>query len=325
MPIEMQIPMNERGAVPIRFMKTNLSLIEYAGWPNCLRLSDGRTELIVTADVGPRVIRFGRVDGKNVFREFENQLGQTRGSKWRIFGGHRFWIAPESKPLTYVPDNDPVPWEWDGNTLRLIQKPDKPSGLQKQLDIRLVGGAVHLTHTLINRGRTTQSVAPWALSVMAPGGIAVLPQEPYGSHTRHLLPARPLVLWKYTKMNDPRWTWGENFIQLRQDPRAELPQKIGFRSSPAWMAYALPFGTFIKRHTHDPQAVYPDMGCNAEVFTNSEILELETLAPLTALKPGARAVHTEAWRLFDEVIEDFREVQLLHAMEPMIRATPRAQ
>jgi len=29
---------------------------EYKGWPNCYRVSNGEVELIVTGDVGPRVI-----------------------------------------------------------------------------------------------------------------------------------------------------------------------------------------------------------------------------------------------------------------------------
>ena len=33
--------------------------VSYGGWPNCVRLNNGKVELIITTDVGPRVIRFG--------------------------------------------------------------------------------------------------------------------------------------------------------------------------------------------------------------------------------------------------------------------------
>ena len=36
--------------------------VEYGGWANCYRLHNDVVELIVTADVGPRIIRFGFVD-----------------------------------------------------------------------------------------------------------------------------------------------------------------------------------------------------------------------------------------------------------------------
>lgn len=290
----------------------------YGGWPNCVRLTDGRSELVVTTDVGPRVIRYGRVGGANVFHEYPDQQGLQGGKSWRIYGGHRLWIAPESKPLSYAPDNSPVEWTWKGDVLTLLQKPDSPSGLQKSMAIRLVRGSVRVEHTLTNRSRKTWTVAPWALSVMAPGGTAILPQEPYGSHQKNLLPARPLVLWKYTKMNDARFTWGERYILMRQDRQATSPQKIGIRSSLGWILYALPFGTFIKRHEFDPAAVYPDMGCNAEVFTNADMLETESLGPLTAIKPGARVVHVEHWGLSDHVITDFSESALDAAVPELL-------
>jgi len=49
----------------------------YGGWPNCYRITNGEVELIVTTDVGPRVLRYGFVKGQNVFKEFQEQLGKT--------------------------------------------------------------------------------------------------------------------------------------------------------------------------------------------------------------------------------------------------------
>jgi hypothetical protein len=47
----------------------------------------------------------------------------------------------------------------------------------------------------------------------------------------------------------------------------------------------------------DPSAEYPDLGCNTEVFTNADMLELETLSPLTTLPPDGALEHTERWSL----------------------------
>src|SRR5437867_3326516 len=51
--------------------------IEYGGWPRCVRLANERVELVVTTDVGPRIIRFGYRGGENVFAEFAGQVGKT--------------------------------------------------------------------------------------------------------------------------------------------------------------------------------------------------------------------------------------------------------
>ena len=50
---------------------------EYKGWKNCYRVTNGEIELIVTSDVGPRVIRFGFVGGQNLFKEFPDELGKS--------------------------------------------------------------------------------------------------------------------------------------------------------------------------------------------------------------------------------------------------------
>src|SRR6266478_9787577 len=82
--------------------------IEYEGWRNSYRASNGEIELVVTGDVGPRVMRFGFVGGQNLFKEFADQLGGTREEKHQLRGGDRVWKAPEEPVATWAPDNVPV-------------------------------------------------------------------------------------------------------------------------------------------------------------------------------------------------------------------------
>ena len=69
--------------------KLTMEKVSYAGWPNCIKLSNGQIELIVTTDVGPRIMRFGFVGGQNLLNEYKDQVGKTGGDEWRIYGGHR--------------------------------------------------------------------------------------------------------------------------------------------------------------------------------------------------------------------------------------------
>ena len=272
-------------------------VMPYHGWQECLRVSDGNWELIATTQVGPRIIRCGFVNGQNLFWEHPDQQGKTGGSEWRIYGGHRLWHAPEHPIRTYAPDNDPIEWDWDGQRLLLRQPTEPRTGIQKEIEIRWGKGAVEVVHRLINHNLWSVELAAWALSVMAPGGRAILPQEPFQPHPEALLPVRPLVLWAYTDMSDPRWRWGNHYIQLRQEPTMTAPQKCGVLNRQGWMAYYRHGELFLKRFGHHPHASYPDFGCNCEVFTNAEMLELETLSPLTRLLPGAMLEHTEWWSL----------------------------
>ena len=85
----------------------NIEKTAFQGWPNCYRVSNGTVEFIATTDVGPRIISFGFTGGANLFFVREDFAGQTGGTEWKNYGGHRVWHAPEDKVRTYEPDNAP--------------------------------------------------------------------------------------------------------------------------------------------------------------------------------------------------------------------------
>jgi hypothetical protein len=273
--------------------------ISYGGWSHCIRLSNAQIELVATTDVGPRVLRLGFIGGPNLFKEWPDQLGKTGGDDWNVFGGHRLWHAPEVMPRTYAPDNSQIEHAWDGRTLKLVQPVEPTTGIQKEMEITLDGPANRVTvlHRLRNKNTWGVELAPWALSVMQAPGRAIVPQEPPRPHSEALLPVRPMTLWGYTDMSDPRWIWGAKFVQLRGDPERKTAQKFGVMNTQGWAAFATKGHVFIKRYPFDPQAKYPDYGANTECYTNGDMLEVETLGPLAILAPGAAAEHAETWSI----------------------------
>ncbi len=291
----------------------------YAGWPNCLQLSNGQIELIATTDIGPRIIRFGFVGEPNLFKEVPEHLGTTGGNEWKSYGGHRLWHAPEVMPRSYAPDNSPIDHSWDGRTLKLIQPVEASTGLQKEIEITLDASAnrVSVLHRLNNRNAWAVEVAPWALTVMRGPGMAIVPHEP---PTNQLLPVRPLSLWGYTDMHDPRWNWGTKFIQLKCDPSAAKPQKFGVMNTLGWAAYARDERVFIKRFGFDPNGVYPDFGCNTECYTCGDMIEVETVGPLHKIQPGATVEHLEQWFLFKSKVGG-SEHEIEMQLAPLLKAT----
>ena len=295
-----------------------LEKIPYGGWDNCLRLSGGGLELVVTLDVGPRVIRLGVPGSQNLFKEFDDQMGKTSGTEWMSFGGHRLWHAPEVFPRSYAPDFDRVEHEWKDNVLRLVQKTEPGTGIQKEIEISIQDETVHLVHRLINRNPWAIEIAPWGLSVMAPGGRVLVPQEDYIPHPDVLTPARPLVLWHFTRMNDPRFTWGDRLIQMREDSRINSKQKFGVRNAQGWAAYYLGQDLFLKTIALIPGGTYPDWGCNCEFFTMPGFLEVESLGPLVKLEPNAGTDHIERWRVIHDVELPEEEKPLIDALNPLL-------
>lgn len=294
----------------------HLKKIGFKGWDNCLQLANEALEIVITTDVGPRVISCALRGSQNMFKNYPEEMGLGAQDKgYHNFGGHRLWHAPEIPSRTYNPDNEPVEYTWNDSTLTLIQKTELKTGIQKEIEIQIdeVKPAIRLKHRLINHNPWTVELAPWCVTMMAPGGRAIIPQEPYIPHPEVVLPARPLVLWHYTKMNDPRWSWGEKYIQLRQDPEASTKQKLGARNSAGWLAYSLNGELFLKEYEFDSKAHYPDFGCNSEVYTDPEMLELETLGGLERIAPGGSVEHREKWSLFKQELatdEEAIEAQL---------------
>jgi hypothetical protein len=296
-----------------------IETVLYNGWPNCRRISNGTIELIATTDVGPRIIRFGFVGGENEFREVPEHAGLTGGSDWRSYGGHRLWHAPENQPRTYQPDNETVLVESLPDSLRLVQPVEALTGIRKEMDIQLTGdNTVRVIHRLCNTALFDVELAPWALSVMAPGGVAVFPLPERGVHPQDLLPSSTITVWPYTDLSDPRWIFGRQFVLLRQDTTSPTPQKFGGEVSVGWCAYARQGHLFVKRFSFQPGVTYPDRGCNVEIFTNTNMLELETLGPLVKVKPGAVVEYVEDWYLLRDVPVPQSEAAVLAHILPRV-------
>ena len=277
--------------------------VTYKGWPNCFRLANDLVELVVTTDVGPRIMRFGFVGGENEFREFEATLGRTGDDHWQAYGGHRLWHAPEDPQRTYVPDNDPVHVEEHEDFVRFVQPVEALTGIRKEMDVHLdpARAVVVVTHRLYNAGRDTLELAPWALSIMERGGKAIIPLPLRGEHTEHLIPTGALTLWAYTDMTDSRWTWGRRYVLLAQDADKPTPQKAGAFIPDGWVAYARNGHLLVKTFDIVADATYPDFGSMVETFTNADMLEIETLGPMARMAPGDHVEHVERWFLFKDV------------------------
>lgn len=297
--------------------------MEYKGWRNCYRVSNGEIELVVTGDVGPRVMRFGFVGGQNLFKEFAEQLGGTKEEKHQLRGGDRVWKAPEDPVATWAPDNVPVEITTTANGL-IARAPVEPlTSLQKEIEVRMAASGTEVTvvHRITNRSLFTLEYSVWALTMMAPGGIAISGFPPRGRHPANLEATNPLVMWAYTNLSDKRWVFTKKYLTLKQDPANSEAQKLGMFNANTWGAYLLNGEAFVKRAHANSGEPYPDFGCSFETFTNNEFLELETLGPLTKLPPGKTSEQVEQWSLHRGVaLTALTDEAIDAAILPLLRA-----
>jgi len=282
---------------------------------------------VVTGDVGPRVIRFGFVGGQNLFKEFAEQLGGTREEKHQLRGGDRVWKAPEDPVATWAPDNVPVEITATPNGL-IARAPVEPlTNLQKEIEVRMAAAGTEVTvlHRITNRSLFSLEYSAWALTMMAPGGVAITGFPPRGRHPANLEATNPLVMWAYTNLSDKRWVFTNKYFALKQDPKNSEAQKLGMFNPNTWGAYILNGEAFIKRASAIPGETYPDFGCSFETFTNNEFLEMETLGPLTKLAPGKTAEQVEHWSLHRNVkLTDLTDDAIDAAILPLLRESASA-
>jgi hypothetical protein len=299
---------------------------EYKGWPNCYRVSNGEIEIIVTADVGPRLIRFGFIGGQNLFKEFTEQLGKSGEEKAQLRGGDRVWKAPEDPVATWAPDNVPVEVRITPAGL-VAREPIEPlTKLQKEIEVRMEprGTGVTVLHRIKNDSLFPLEFAPWALTMMAPGGTAISGFPPRGKHPVNLEATNPLVMWAYTDLSDKRWKFTKKYLMLRQDANDASAQKIGSFNPDTWAAYVLNGEAFVKRTKPDPSKTYTDFGCSFETFTNNEFLEIETLGPMTKVLPGQTVEHVEHWGLFRNLkLSEWSDAELDGVILPLVESTGR--
>ncbi len=302
-----------------------LSTRDFHGWSHTQFLSNDDVELILTSDVGPRILGYRLKTGPNVMKHFTEQLGQTGGDAFRAYGGHRLWHAPEALPRTYTADNHPLTVAPVPNGVRVTMAADPESGIEKEMEVTLAetGSIATIVHRLVNRTLWPIELAPWSLTQVTQSGVHIVPLPPYAPHgPDRLLPTNTFTLWSYTNFSDPRWRIGARFITLRQDPAGFKAQKFGLRIADGWSAYAFAGHLFVKRFAWQPGAAYPDHGVNYETYTDPDMLELESLGPLTTLQPGATVTHVERWGMFAGVPEPQTDDDIARDVLPLALSIP---
>lgn len=263
---------------------------------NLLWISNGSVEVAAALDYGLRVMVLRCVGMENVLYRQPDDLsdGITTEKGWRLYGGHRFWTSPESDD-SYYPDNDPVEYRIEDESVLLTQKTDAWTGLKKQFRISFCeNGNIRVEHILTNRNSDPVKTAAWGITTLRGKGIAEIPCEEQGDG---YAPNRAISLWFDTSLGDSRLSFTKNSIIGRHLP-SENKLKIGaytpqgkIAAENAGQRLEITFGLHPMDH-------YPDHGSNVELFLNKHFTELETLGEFQTIAPGESVVHTEYWYIF---------------------------
>lgn len=281
--------------------------LQYSSYGKCVCISNGTIEVYVTIDFGPRIIRCGFVGGENFMYEDSSfsLTANLEGAKFNdpvyyFRGGHRCWMSPEAAPRVTYPDNKPVAYEQMGNAVVFTQPEQEGNEVKLSFEITMSesSNSLQINHVFVNTSYWAKEFAVWPITVVASNGVEYIPQNIV---SKGLLPNRNLAMWSYSKYNDARLNLGDKYITVTQNPEIIEPFKLGLAQDRPWAAYFHHGDMFVKKYQVVQTEQYPDFGCTYETYTNSKILEMETLGHLKKVNPGEANSHRETWFLFRDV------------------------
>jgi hypothetical protein len=263
--------------------------------PDVVDVELGPYRVAVATGFGPRVTGLRLGDGPEMLAILgpDVVVDHPDSDVFRLHGGHRLWAAPEIPMITYAGDEKPCEVHVDAGTVTITGAGDD-AGLSKQVVVRPEGGRLEVVHTIANIGEAAIELAPWAITQVPLGGLAILPLGGVPD-TKGLTADRSLVLWPYTDLSDRRLTFRADAMIIDASPGSAL--KLGSGPRPGRLGYLEQGHLFIKQIPTAAEGELADRGAVGQVYVNDVFCELESLGPITRLEPGASVTHTEWWSI----------------------------
>ena len=256
----------------------NFTFVKWNNW-DAVRCTAGQYELIAGVSAGPRILSVSHGGNGNLLYEDDTDF---RVGEWRIYGGHRFTVAPESAD-SYYPDNEPCDVKMIDSKIQILAK-QRPDGARLSIVISStsVEGGFEIQHILENKGREEWNGALWAITC-----VPRLAQVLASCNTKdiHFWPGTEPAHWQ--RVNN----------QMTVSP-GEFRGKAGWYAKHPLLTAVQQQGTLA---INSPGLSIPeacvDNGCNTEVFVCTDFTELETLSERIFVAPGESACHLQHWRL----------------------------
>lgn len=285
----------------------NISEINYKDYGRCLKITNNIVEVIVTIEYGPRIIKYGFVNGKNHFAECVGNKISTSHGDYYIIGGHRFWHLPENRDRTYIPDTKKVRYEEIFNGVRLIQEFEKWTQVQKIIEItfEVDSSKVYILHKIVSLNAFDINISISGISSMDKGGIEIIPLE---KRKEGLNPNKSLIFWPYSNIRDSRVYFGDKYVAMKVNENIFENFKIGFNTNLNYALYYNQNELFVKEFNKvNNNLNYPDMGCIYESFITANYIEMQTNSPMYVLETNKVIEHMEIWNLYKDIDLDFIE------------------
>ena len=289
----------------------------YSYYGKCIRLENDSLEILITVDVGPRIIYLGLKGGENLLFNaaedervdnsplFQKVFGE--GTSYHFYGGVRMWLAPQKIIYTESPDNDPVSVEEIENGVRLTCPEAKVIGFRSQMTVVMDPEEAKITVSadFTNTGEETKKNAVWLITQCAPGGVGFVPfVKPRPKRMRldlsnirledfqnPIKPGGALIMF-VGGFTDPRLKMDDRWITVSFSKEEPVPLKIGTRDTEGFALFAVNGCLLRWDFPYDEAADYTDYGSNFESYTDAAFTEMEMLGPYREYRKGESISHS---------------------------------
>ncbi len=273
-------------------MKTYIE--SHKDFGKCLCIENKDIKIKVPLDYGIRIAYLSYKDSENLFFVHPSDMTDLSTDEgWRVLGGHRVWIAPES-PKNYMPETQPIFYEVKDDKVILTQNEDTWLEVIKSVEIEFVNdNCVQVTNVIKNVSDKTRQFSVWGVTTMAGGGIEYIPLK-YRDDGYD--PLHRISMWDYTSLGDERVKYERELITLTHKPTSKK-YKIGVGHPAGPVKYINKGVVFEKIYDIKETSKYPDGDVSFETFMCDYMLEVESLSPLYTVNKNESVKHVEKWLL----------------------------
>ncbi len=292
---------------------------DYLGW-RAWRIRRDPVELVLVPDVGGRCMQltwrgrelfFTQPEYRGATVQLEGDVhAQKRALGFRVWGGEKTWLAPQSRWTDGVPflDLDSGPYTLDvlADTsdvvsVRLTSPICRETGLQlvRTFTVRAQTAAFDVEHELVNPSPHPVDWGLWSVSQLLRAARVFLPRRPDSPN--------PDGVKTYPEEGQSTAARGE-VVQLLGslaaiDCRTPVEFKFGVDGPEGWLLAVWEGGAaerlgYLTRFPVVAGAPYAQ-GCPIEVYNSARYpyLEVEVHSPLLRVPPGGRGAFRETRRM----------------------------
>ena len=268
--------------------------IEYKGWANCWKISNGVAEVVVVPQTG-RIMSFSFAGSGNVL--FENSalagtIADTVQKDWVNYGGDKLWPAPQSDwvwPPDPVLDRATQTVRATADGITMHGRPSQGVVFERQIHMSPDQAEIRILNRLVNVGRKALDRSVWEICQVAKPDRAILPVSKRNGWT------------SLTNLPDDAafvQPVGDDAVQISRDPKKG--HKYGSTSLAGWVAMEAGHLRLTLSTQSIAAETYPDQGSIEEVYTAGDPddnMELELLGPMRHLTPGQSTSVETVWKL----------------------------